>query len=91
MLARIPLILCTTCDYCAKVCPADIGISGTFTAMNVLTLYGDLSAAKRQESWLVGGHGKKGASECVRCDNCEQACPQHIAIRDELATAAAFA
>ncbi|MBR0282584.1 MAG: aldo/keto reductase [Oscillibacter sp.] len=31
-LRAIPLIPCMTCNYCAKVCPNDIGISGTFTA-----------------------------------------------------------
>ena len=45
-LNRIPLIPCTTCNYCAKVCPKEIGISGSFTAMNYLTLYGDVAAAK---------------------------------------------
>lgn len=40
-LSKIPLIPCTTCNYCAKVCPKDIGISGSFTALNYLTLYGD--------------------------------------------------
>ena len=55
----IPLIPCTTCNYCAKVCPTDIGISGSFTAMNYLTLYDNMGAAKHQEEWLVGGHGLK--------------------------------
>lgn len=83
-LAKIPLIPCTTCNYCAKVCPMDIGISGSFTAMNYLTLYNDLDRAKHQEDWLVPMHGRKKAAECIKCGACEQACPQHIRIRDEL-------
>ena len=71
-LARIPLIPCTTCNYCAKVCPVEVGISGTFTAMNALTLYGDLTAARHQESWLVGDHGRKRAAECIRCGRSTQ-------------------
>ncbi len=84
VLKSIPLIPCTTCNYCAKVCPMNIGISGSFTAMNYLTLYNDMAAAKHQEEWLVGGHGLKKASECIKCGRCEQACPQHIQIRKEL-------
>lgn len=84
-LQKIPLIPCTSCNYCAKVCPMNIGISGSFTAMNYLTLYSDIGLARHQEEWLVGGHGKKHANECVRCGKCEEACPQHIAIRDSLA------
>lgn len=83
-LNRIPLIPCTTCNYCAKVCPKNIGISGSFTAMNYFTLYGGKEAAVGQENWLVGGHGKKRANECIQCGKCEQVCPQHIAIREEL-------
>ncbi len=84
-LGRIPLIPCTSCNYCAKACPNDIGISGSFTAMNYLTLYKNREAALAQENWLVIGHGKKRAGECVKCGKCEQVCPQHIAIREELA------
>ena len=83
-LAKTPLIPCTTCNYCAKVCPKNIGISGSFTAMNLLTLYGNKDMALGQEGWLVGGHGKARATECIKCDKCEQACPQHISIRAEL-------
>lgn len=83
-LKKISLIPCTTCNYCAKVCPMNIGISGSFTAMNYLTLYSDLALAKNQEGWLVGGHGLKRANECIKCGKCEEACPQHIAIRENL-------
>lgn len=84
-LAKIPLIPCTRCNYCAKVCPKDIGISGTFTAMNMLTLYGNLETAKKERAWQVEKHGHVPADACVRCGACEKACPQHIKIREELA------
>ena len=82
-LAAIPLVPCTTCNYCAKVCPQNIGISGSFTAMNLFTLYGK-EPAVGQMGWLVDGHGKKRADQCVKCGACEEACPQHIRIREEL-------
>ena len=84
-LNRIPLIPCTTCNYCAKVCPMEIGISGTFTAKNIYTLYGNKATALHQEGWLVGGHGRKQAVNCIQCGACESVCPQHIKIRENLA------
>lgn len=84
VLNSIPLIPCTTCNYCAKVCPMHIGISGSFTAMNMYTLYDNFERAKGQYGWLVTDHGLKLASECVKCGACENVCPQHISIRDEL-------
>lgn len=37
----------------------------------------------------AGKHGRKSANECVKCGKCEEVCPQHIKIRDELEKIAA--
>ena len=84
VLNKYPVIPCTTCNYCAKVCPKNIGIPESFTAMNYLTLYKDEKAAANQGNWLIQRHGKVQAIECIKCGRCEQVCPQHIRIREEL-------
>lgn len=83
-IAEIPIIPCTSCDYCAKVCPMEIGISGSFAAMNIFTMYGDREKADNHIQWFVDGQNKKRASECIKCGACESVCPQHIGIVNEL-------
>ena len=83
-LSRIPVVPCTTCNYCSKVCPKDIGISGSFGALNMYTLYGNYDLAKNREYFDVVIQGHKKAAECVHCGRCEGVCPQHIEIRKEL-------
>lgn len=83
-LSKIPVVPCTGCNYCAKVCPNNIGISGSFAALNLFTLYHNKDAANKNKAWSVGAAGKKEADQCLKCGKCEQVCPQHIKIRDEL-------
>lgn len=64
---KVPIIPCTNCNYCAKVCPMNIGISATFNAMNVLKLYNNLTRAKRIIDMDVTGTGKNCANECIKC------------------------
>lgn len=90
MLAAIPTVPCTACAYCMKDCPQSIAIYGTFQAVNMVNLFNDLAGAKSKYNWNTTGHGWGKASECIGCGNCEAVCPQHIAIREELAKAAAI-
>lgn len=83
-LAKIPNIPCTSCEYCAKVCPENIGISGSFKAYNSYLNFENVDYAKRNQTMLVENQGKKKAGSCIKCGKCEEACPQHIEIRKEL-------
>lgn len=82
-----PIVPCTSCGYCMEVCPEGIGIPGTFSALNLLTLFGDAKAAAKEESWSVSKRGHKRAFLCIGCGLCETACPQHIPIRKTLCRA----
>ena len=83
-----PKVPCTACAYCMKGCPKNIAIYGTFQAVNIYNMYNDLVAAKGKYQWNTSGQGRGKASECIKCGKCEQVCPQHIHIRDELEKAA---
>ena len=89
VLASVPIVPCTACGYCEKDCPKSIAVHNAFHAMNVLRRYGDAAAAKTDYDWSILGRSVGRLSECIGCGSCEDACPQHIAVRDELKKAAA--
>lgn len=77
------IVPCTGCDYCAKVCPQGIGISGSMTALNYYINFEDAAAAAYQLGFVVRfNSGKKLPDECIRCRACEDVCPQGIQIMD---------
>lgn len=86
-LAKFPMIPCTACDYCASVCPQNVGISGTFNIMNVNTLYGAKNA-KSRVGWVIRAKNLEMPDACIGCGACEEVCPQHLHIRDLLKEAA---
>ena len=79
-----PAIACTGCRYCVDGCPMSISIPDYFDLYNLAqsalraggepprSVYGKLSAA--------GGK----PSDCVKCLQCETACPQHLPVTDWL-------
>lgn len=81
IMAASGTIQCTGCDYCAKVCPQNIGISGALTALNYYINFKDPYKANYQLGFVVRFNGGKAMpSECIRCGACESACPQNIPI-----------
>ena len=77
-------IKCTGCSYCMP-CPSGVDIPGVLWQYN--------SAFRSDPEILKEGYGswfcynKMDASQCIECGECEEKCPQHIAIIDELKTA----
>ena len=91
LLARIaddfrnrPTIGCTGCRYCVDGCPMQITIPDLFRVMNKVTLNG-LDERTRGEYRSASVKIQKGiASDCIKCGQCEEVCPQHLPIRDLL-------
>lgn len=76
-LSKVERIPCTNCHYCTPGCPMEIHIPETFNVMNIYKVYGDLTRARDDYTWRPGG---PKASVCIRCGQCEEACPQHLPI-----------
>lgn len=77
----MPLVQCTACNYCASVCPKNIGISGAFLALNTERLYHNHAAAKGNAMFNILAQGKQLPKECIECGACEKVCPQKLEIR----------
>lgn len=73
---------CTGCQYCAPGCPVQIPIPQVFHCYDGY-LHGNDDAIKDQYRALkVSGVGT--VQQCLSCHQCEQICPQHIAIAEWL-------
>lgn len=73
---------CTGCRYCMP-CPAGVDIPKCFYVWNQYHIYENVDEARW--NWTKAVADAQKASNCIKCGKCEQACPQHIAIREDLA------
>lgn len=79
LLDSVPQIPCTKCGYCVAGCPGDIPIPKIFDLQNEYLRYQFAPAVQWRYEEL-----QQKASACVACGQCEQVCPQRIAVIKEL-------
>ena len=72
-------IACTACQYCVAGCPAGIKIPDLFACVNAKRALRDPGADEAYKA-VPGGR----PADCVDCGQCEEACPQHLPIRQLL-------
>ncbi len=72
---------CTGCRYCMP-CPVGVNIPETFKTWNTYHMYQNYNVVKW--AWEENIGEAHQAKNCVKCGKCEQACPQKIAIREDL-------
>ena len=76
-------IKCTSCRYCTEGCPMNIAIPESFAVKNDEIRKPSWDGGK--QAYAIATHGKGKASDCIGCGLCENACPQHLPIRELLA------
>lgn len=82
ILRQSSAVPCTSCRYCLDTCPMNLDIPGYFSIYNTYIQFQTLNHHIFQYERQVVGHGK--ASQCIQCGQCEEHCPQHIAIPQQL-------
>ena len=80
-------VACTGCGYCMP-CPKGVDIPTAFRCLNMASSESLRSARTDYQRATAYRREQSSASQCIGCGRCETRCPQGIAIRDMLKTAA---
>jgi hypothetical protein len=72
---------CTGCRYCMP-CPSGVDIPGNFNMLNNATMFGSASTMKMVYKMYMPETER--ASNCAKCGECEEKCPQHLPIKEKL-------
>lgn len=80
---------CTGCGYCIP-CPAGVEIPKLMDAWNQKVLEGKDEAIGSRLKWHWG-LAPDAAAACTQCGECEEACTQHLPIRERLEAIAKLA
>lgn len=77
-------LYCTGCNYC-QPCPKNIIIPKLFNMYTCHNVYGLTGVAKDEfEAYKKSPQNGALPEACVDCGLCEEKCPQHLKIREEL-------
>ena len=79
-------IPCTACRYCMP-CPQGVNIPDILELYNDAHMFGDASRQRFFYTWLEEG---ERADRCTACGECEDKCPQGIAVSGWMEKAQAF-
>ena len=71
---------CTGCAYCMP-CPTGVNIPMNFSFYNDVMTFRDPTGVMVYNTFMTP---EQRASACADCGECEEKCPQHIPIRDEV-------
>ena len=78
---KMCIVDCTACGYCMP-CPQGVNIPLNFTLYNDTSVFEALGNAAMRYKEMLSPEQK--ASQCTACGECEERCPQHIPIIEEL-------
>ncbi len=78
---------CTGCNYCMP-CPNGVSITQNFRLYNQAEIYDEYD--ENREKYMEKMADEKKAIACVRCGQCEEACPQNLPIMDLLEDVTAY-